>query len=57
MKCPQCVKEGKKSMVTYEGAPPTLEYRPVMFDEDGHLIDWNKGEYRYHCTNGHVWKT
>lgn len=58
MKCLQCVREGKKSIVTkgatYANAGP---YYPIQYDEDGRLMPTpSPTSYTsYSCSNGHVW--
>jgi len=57
MKCPECVKEGKRSKV-YPGMTfRTLLAWSVHFDEDGeyHVDDPNITTTSYSCSNGHKW--
>ena len=54
MKCSECIKEDKKSIVTEVS---TSVYSPTRWDEDGKRI---KGitritEAQYSCSNGHTW--
>jgi hypothetical protein len=58
MKCPKCLKEGKRSQVTQGISFTTLLHIPVIWDEDGKLIpDSNRTETttRYSCSEGHEW--
>lgn len=58
MKCPECVKEGKKSRVTPSGGPVTAMYCAPYYDEDGayHHHDRNLSTTNYSCSNGHQWQ-
>ena len=57
MKCPECVKEGKKSKVFIGTSTRTLMYWQPHYDEDGvlHSNDPNKTTTDYSCSNGHKW--
>lgn len=57
MKCPQCIKENKKSIVTEGSSIYNAVYYPNMYDEDGILIPKvsNKITTNYSCSNGHTW--
>jgi len=57
MKCPQCIKEGKKSTVYPGVSTTTLMYFPPFYDEDGkyHHHDGNTITTSYGCSNGHKW--
>lgn len=57
MKCPKCVKAGKKSIVYEGGTVSTLMYSPPFYDEDGeyHAHDNNSHTTSYSCSNGHQW--
>ena len=57
MKCPQCVKEGKKSHINVGTSTTTLMYCPPYYDEDGkyHHHDPNYVTTNYTCSNGHEW--
>ncbi len=57
MKCPECIKEGKKSIVT-QGMSVTIGmYQPTQWDEDGNRIPEkiSKVIVNYSCSNGHIW--
>jgi len=58
MKCIQCVKDGKKSLVYIGASTTTLAYFPDWYDEDGNYVK-NQGHNtittQYSCTNGHNW--
>lgn len=57
MKCPECQKQGLKSIV-YEGPiMSTASYSPPFYDEDGvrHDHDGNITTFSYSCSNGHRW--
>lgn len=58
MKCPECVKEGKKSKV-YDSMMfnSTCLHCPPFYDEDGeyHNHDLNIHSKGYSCSNGHQW--
>ena len=55
-KCPECVKEGRKSCL-YGGnvGEMTLMYCEPFHDEEGvyHDHDGNKSTTEMHCSNGH----
>lgn len=56
MKCPACVKEGKKSTLTQNGVTMSTCGMPAQYyDEDGsfHCHDNNKHAENYRCSNGH----
>lgn len=57
MKCPQCVKQGKKSKVYIGMSSRTAAYCPPFYDEDGvyHLHDSNITHTDYRCSNRHGW--
>jgi hypothetical protein len=57
MKCPQCVKEGKRSVVTVGGRFTTAMWSTPFYDEDGkrHNHDRNVITTKYRCSNGHQW--
>ncbi len=57
MKCPQCVKEGKRSTVTPGFSSTTAMYCAPYYDEDGkhHHHDLNMTTTGYACSNGHEW--
>jgi hypothetical protein len=57
MKCPECVKEGKRSQVMPSGSSSTLMYCQPFYDEDGnyHNHDCNVTTTLYRCTEGHEW--
>lgn len=56
MKCPHCVKEGKKSKVHVSNVTmSTLMCRHRYYDEDGklHIDDPNTYKTACNCSNGH----
>jgi hypothetical protein len=56
MKCPICVKEGKTSTITQNGATVSTYAMPAQYyDEDGnlHCHDTNKRASNYRCSNKH----
>ena len=59
MKCPQCIKEGKRSIVTEGLSCSFSEHVPNRWDEDGKLIVQDylavKSATEYSCSNGHTW--
>lgn len=57
MKCPECIKEGKRSIVTEDGCFSTGMYSPPTWDEEGNRIDVNINitTINYSCSNGHNW--
>lgn len=57
MKCPQCVKEGKKSKVYPGVSMTTAMWCPPFYDEEGnyHHHDSNVTTTEYSCSNGHKW--
>jgi len=58
MKCPQCLKEGKKSTISIGPRMTTLVCCHPYYDEDGNLIypdDPNTTRTSYICSNGHKW--
>ncbi len=58
MKCPECVKEGKKSVVVEGGSRSTLVHCAPYYDEDGnyHYHDRNVTTTSMSCSNGHRWE-
>ncbi len=58
MKCPGCIKEGKKSKVFELGSYKTLMGSQTYYDEDGkfHSHDPNQMSTQYRCTNGHMFR-
>lgn len=59
MKCPECVKSGKKSTITSNGTSMTTDvYYSPFYDEDGkyHHHDGNAITTGMECSNGHEWK-
>lgn len=59
MKCPECVKEGKRSTVSGAGwGYTTAMYCPPYYDEDGrlHTHDRNFSTTKMGCSNGHEWR-
>jgi len=59
MKCPECVSEGKKSIVYPGSSSTTLMGFQRYYDEDGvfHEHDPNDIQSHYSCGNGHQWTT
>lgn len=59
MKCPECVKLGKRSTVTPGMSMTTcMGWSPGYYDEDGKWIeseDPNIHTTEYSCSNGHRW--
>lgn len=57
LKCPECVKNGRRSRVTIGTGITTLAYSPPFYDEDGryHAHDPNTTTVYYSCSNGHIW--
>lgn len=58
MKCPECIKEGKKSIVTEGASSMTLVQAMTVWDENGNLMpthDPNTTTTQYSCSNGHNW--
>jgi len=58
MKCPECIKEGKRSIVTQEMCSSTAMYVPIRWDEDGKRMTEdhsNTTTTEYSCSNGHNW--
>lgn len=57
MICPECQKEGKKSMVYPGVSSTTLMYCAPFYDEKGefHNHDSNITTTPYSCSNGHEW--
>lgn len=57
MKCPKCMKNGKKSRVYLGGTTIAAVYYPLYYDEDGNLkssgVAPSKTEYT--CSRGHKW--
>jgi hypothetical protein len=57
MKCPECVKEGKKSCVKVGECSSTCLACPLFYDEEGayHVHNSNVTTQYYACTEGHSW--
>ena len=57
MKCPQCVKEGKKSCVQVGERTTTLAFFSPFYDTEGvyHHHDSNTTTQYYRCDRGHFW--
>lgn len=57
MKCPECVKENKKSFVNVGMSMTTAMYAAPFYDEEGkyHHHDPNTTSTEYSCSNGHRW--
>jgi len=58
MKCPQCIKEGKRSKVYVGLSVTTTAGTESYYDEDGnfHFHDPNVTTTQYNCSNGHKWE-
>jgi hypothetical protein len=57
MKCPECKKAGKKSIVSPGTTTTTAMMTHSFYDEDGvyHVHDYNQSTTEYLCSEGHVW--
>lgn len=57
MKCPQCIKEGKRSTVTWGTTFTNAIYYPITYDEDGNIVNTSHATSKtsYYCSNGHEW--
>lgn len=57
MKCPECIKEGKKSNVYPGMSTTTLMKIFEYYDEEGkyHYSNPNTTTTYYSCSNGHKW--
>ena len=57
MKCPECVKDGERSIVRDLGGSTTLLGWSPFWDEDGvhHSHDPNRHSNQYSCSRGHTW--
>jgi hypothetical protein len=57
MKCPECVKEGRKSTVYPGSGMTTAMACSPYYDEEGvyHFHDRNYTTQNYSCSNGHRW--
>lgn len=57
MKCPKCIEEGKRSIVTEGHSTSTDVYFPTRYDEDGNLMPTGRNTVTtyYSCSNGHNW--
>ena len=57
MRCPECIKEDKRSRVYIGGSTTTLMSTNSFYDEngDGHLHDPNTTLTEYRCNRGHHW--
>lgn len=58
MKCPECVKQGKKSVVTFGSTITNAgPYYPMRYDEDGKLMPRPSPTSKtyYTCSNNHAW--
>ena len=58
MKCPECIKGGKKSRVYPGMQSTTLVHGVSYYDENGQYqhFDPNVRTTRYSCSNGHAWE-
>lgn len=57
MKCPECVKEDKKSRVYIGVSYINAVYVPKWYDENGRLCSGPPAQSttEYSCSNGHKW--
>jgi len=57
MICPECKKQGLKSMVFPGSSSTTLMYCQPFYDPEGqyHHHDSNITTTEYECSNGHQW--
>lgn len=57
MKCPECIKEGKKSTISIGSSVITAMPVHRFYGEDGkyHEHDPNVRSTQYRCSNGHGW--
>lgn len=57
MRCPECEKEGEKSLVYADGSMMTAVYLPPFYDEEGryHHHDPNSHSTTFTCSLGHKW--
>ena len=57
MKCPECVRDGERSIVTIGPGYSTLAYAAPFYDEEGrhHHHDPNVHTSEYSCSRGHSW--
>ena len=57
VRCPECVKAGKRSRVTVGASSSTLLGAPPFYDEEGryHSPDPNVTTTQYTCSEGHKW--
>jgi hypothetical protein len=59
MKCPECIKEDKRSCVTQRETWTTLMFVPAQWDEDGKPVTERQNNItktRYTCSEGHEWR-
>lgn len=56
MKCPECVKEGKRSTVLLQSVEEPLLYYARQWDEEGNETTVQpRATKSYTCSNGHKW--
>lgn len=59
MRCPQCIKEDKKSIVTQGWSISTTVHYPTRYDEEGRLMPTgvnSNTKTQYLCSKGHCWE-
>lgn len=58
MKCPECVKNNQKSIMSVGTSMTTLMYSAPFYDEEGryHSHNPNTTTTEYSCSNGHRWR-
>ena len=58
MKCPECVEEGKGSIVIMGLQTKTLMHFAPFYDKEGrcHTHDRNTTTQSFSCSNGHTWQ-
>ncbi len=59
MKCPECIKQGLKSIVAIKEVNKTLNNYLPFYDEEGnyHNHDYNYTYSNMECNNGHLFLT
>lgn len=57
MKCPECVKENKKSIIYVGSITRTMMGSRPYYDENGiyHDHDYNSSMIEHSCSNKHSW--
>ena len=57
MRCPKCVKEGKKSRVYVFTPKLNLLFQQPYYDENGDYVSQEvKARTEYSCSRGHSWE-